>query len=53
MCGDWVGTPRRANPTADTHVEPAQRHAIFSWAWAEGDATSPIGTADPWHTCRV
>jgi hypothetical protein len=54
MRGDRVGAPRRAIPTADTHVEPAQRACpIFLWAPAEDDEASPICIADAWRTCRV
>ena len=54
MCGDWVGTPRRANPTADTHAEPPQRRgASFLWVGAEGDQASRIGSTDPWQLDQV
>ena len=54
MRGDWVGTPRRANPTADTHAEPAQLPcAIFVWAWAEDHQASWIGSTDPWQLGQV
>jgi hypothetical protein len=54
MRGDRVGALRRATPTADTHVEPAQRpRPILFWASAADDGASRKCTADPWHTCRV
>jgi hypothetical protein len=53
MCGDWVGTPRRAIPTADARGQPAQRHGpIFLWAALAG-ASSGERSADLWQTCRV
>jgi hypothetical protein len=54
MRGDRVGALRRAIPTADTHIEPAQSpRPILFWASAEDDGASPICTVDPWQTGRV
>src|SRR5262245_28422727 len=54
MRGDWVGTPRRANPTADTHVASAQRHGpIRIWVLVEGGKGSRKRAADICQTCRV
>jgi hypothetical protein len=53
MRGDRVGAPRRAIPTADTHVEPAQRPRPIFLAPAEDNEASRKRTADPWHICRV
>jgi hypothetical protein len=54
MRGDRVGAPRRAIPTTDTHIEPAQCACpIFFWASAEDHEASPKRTADAWRTCRV
>jgi hypothetical protein len=53
MRGDRVGAPRRAIPTADTHVEPAQRACLIFLAPAEDDGASSICTVDPWRTCQV
>ena len=53
MRGDRIGEPRRAIPTADTHVETAQHTRPIFWAPAEDDGASRKRTADPWHICRV
>ena len=53
MRGNWVGTPR-ANPTADTHVEPAQRSGpLFVRKWAEHNKALRIGIADRWDPGQV
>jgi hypothetical protein len=47
MRGDWVGTPRRAIPTADTHVNPGQGpNPISLPGWAEDEALWRVCSAD-------
>lgn len=53
MRGDRIGAPRRAIPTADTHVEPAQHARPSFLAPAEDDEAPRKCAADPWHICRV
>jgi hypothetical protein len=53
MRGDRIGAPRRAIPTADTHVEPAQHTRPIFVAPAEDDEALRKRSADPWHICRV
>jgi hypothetical protein len=49
MCGDWVGTPRRAIPTADANDEPARRHGPIVICEAVEGEDSQKPSADVWR----